>query len=76
MVSLLHMKNNFLDPTLVATLYRTHPLFIAQDQLFGYVFDNWMMFAVKCYYWPAFIAGASDNIVDLFKPQTYSICRV
>lgn len=71
MVSLLPMRNDF-----IAGLYRTHPLFIAQDQILGWWFDQGMLAFVKMYYWPAFVAGSADNIVDLFKPQTYSICRV
>lgn len=37
--------------------------------------DQYMLAFLKMYYWPAFVAGSADNVVDLFKPQTYSICK-
>ena len=40
------------------------------------MFNVWMLTAIKMYYLPYFIAGSADNVVDLFKPQTYSICKV
>lgn len=66
------MKSN----ELLASLYRSSPMFIAQDQIFGWWFDQSMLAFVKMHYWPMFLAGSADNIVDLFKPQTYSICKV
>ena len=56
-------------------LYKTNPVFILQDQVFGWWFDQFVLGSIKAYYWPAFVAGTADNVVDLFKPQTYSICR-
>lgn len=38
--------------------------------------DQWTLLVLKTYYWPFFVAGAADNITDLFKPQTYSICKL
>lgn len=59
----------------VSGLMMNNPIFILQDQMAGWVFDLYMQQAIKCYYWPAFIAGNTDNVMDLFKPQTYSICK-
>lgn len=59
----------------IRQFYASNPFFILQDQIFGTWFDAWVLLGVKCYYWPAFIAGTSDNIADLLKPQTYSICK-
>ena len=59
----------------IGELYKTNPVFIAQDQIFGYWFDHWMHFVIQCYYWPMFVVGVSDNIQDLFNPKTYSICK-
>ena len=70
MVNLLHTKNNIED------LYRTHPFFILQDQVFGYWHEQMVLTFIKLWYFPNFVAGSADNIVDLFKPQTYSICKV
>lgn len=39
------------------------------------ILNFWVLTAIKMYYFPYFIAGSADNIVDLFKPQTYSICK-
>ena len=39
------------------------------------VLDFWTLSFVKMYFFPFFVIGISDNVVDLFKPQTYSICR-
>lgn len=39
------------------------------------VLNFWALSAMKMYFWPYFVAGSADNIVDLFKPQTYSICK-
>ena len=39
------------------------------------MFDMWALTFIKMYYWPFFVAGTADNVVDLFKPQTYSICK-
>ena len=50
--------------------------FKLQEDIMCWWFDQGMLAFVKIYYWPAFVAGSADNIVDLFKPQTYSICRV
>ena len=61
---------------IVGQLYKTNPVLIAQDQIFGYWFDNWMLFVIKCYYWPMFVAGVSDDVQDLFNPKTYSICKI
>ena len=69
MVNLSHTKSD------IEELYKTHPFFMAQDYLFGFWYDMWVLGFVKMYYWPAFVAGSADNIADLFKPQTYSICR-
>ena len=38
--------------------------------------NAWVLGAIKMYYLPYFIAGSYDNVVDLFKPQTYSICKI
>jgi len=40
------------------------------------VLNYWMLSAIKMYYLPYFIAGSADNVLALFKPQTYNICRV
>jgi hypothetical protein len=61
---------------LFVDLMSNTPIYKFQDQVFGWWFDQCMLAFIKSYYWPAFIAGSSDNIVDLFKPQTYSICKV
>lgn len=61
---------------MVGKLYNSNPVLIAQDQVIGYWFDNWMHFVVKCYYWPMFMVSASDNIQGLFDPKTYSICKL
>lgn len=37
--------------------------------------DAWALIGIKIYFFPFFLAGISDNITDLFKPQTYSICK-
>ena len=37
--------------------------------------DYWTLSFVKFYFFPFFVAGISDNVTDLFKPQTYSICK-
>lgn len=50
--------------------------FKLQEDIMCWWFDQGMLTFVKIYYWPAFVAGSADNIIDLFKPQTYSICRV
>lgn len=56
--------------------FPVNPYWQIQDQIFGYWFDQFMFGAIKMYYWPAFVAGISDNVTDLFKPQTYSICKI
>ena len=50
--------------------------FYFQEQIFCWWFDQLVLTGVKLYYWPAFIAGSKDNVVDLFKPQTYNICKI
>lgn len=57
-------------------LYKSNPVLAIQDQIFGWWFDKGMLFVVKCYYWPAFIAGSQDDIQSLFNPKTYSICKL
>jgi hypothetical protein len=57
-------------------LWHSHPLFVLQDQVIGWWFDQWVLAGVKLYYWPAFVAGSADNVVDLFNPRTYTICRI
>ena len=37
--------------------------------------DYWTLTMLKFYFFPFFAAGIADNIADLYKPQTYSICR-
>lgn len=68
---------NFLDPKnnpwIQAIPYM--PGFQVFDTTMSYWFDIHMSIMLKLYYWPAFIAGSSDSIIDLFKPQTYSICK-
>ena len=59
----------------ISELYKTNPVFKAQDQFFGYWFDQYMHFVIQCYYWPMFVVGISDNVQDLFNPKTYSICK-
>lgn len=49
--------------------------FKLQEDMICWWYDQWMTGVLKMYYWPAFVAGSADNIVDLFKPQTYNICR-
>lgn len=61
---------------LVSNLYKYNPMLQLQDQIVGFWFDQCVLTFVKCYYWPAFLAGSADNIADLMKPQTYSICKV
>lgn len=56
-------------------LYQT-PMFKMQDQIFGWWHEQFVMGFVKLYYFPFFVAGSADNVVDLFKPQTYNICRI
>lgn len=70
------MKNNNFDPEIFQILYKMNPMFVIQDQIICWWFDQWITTALKMYYWPAFIAGSADNIVDLLKPQTYNICKV
>lgn len=55
---------------------QNNPVFQIQDQIIGWWFDRWMMFAIQCYYWPAFVVGNADSTVNLFKPSTYSICKI
>ena len=54
----------------------SHPLFIMQDQIFGFWHEQMILTFIKMWFFPNFVAGTADNVVDLFKPQTYSICRV
>ena len=56
-------------------LYRTNPFFILQDQIFGWWFDQLVLAGVKCYFWPAFVAGTADDVQAIFNPKTYSICK-
>lgn len=51
------------------------PGFQIFDNVMCYWYDLYMNAALRGYYWPAFIAGSADNILDLFNPQTYSICK-
>lgn len=46
------------------------------DEIFCWWCDQYTAMFLKMYYWPAFVAGSSDNIIDLFKPQTYNICKI
>ncbi len=39
-------------------------------------FDSYMELMVKVYFTPFFIMGSADNVLDLFKPQTYNICNL
>lgn len=59
----------------ITQLYKSNPVFIMQDQIFGWWFDQGVHFAVQCYYLPAFITGSQDDIQSLFNPKTYSICK-
>ena len=52
-----------------------NPFFI-QEQILCWYIDQCVLTFVKMWYWPAFVAGSADNTADLFKPQTYSICKV
>ena len=49
--------------------------FYIQEQIMCWWFDQIVLVGVKLYYWPAFMAGSADTISDLFKPQTYSLCK-
>ncbi len=49
---------------------------IPQYDVVGWWFDQSISVMLKLYYWPAFIAGNSDNIQDMFNPRTYSICKI
>lgn len=51
------------------------PGFQVVDYMMCASYDYWFSMGLKMYYWPAFVAGSADNIADLFKPQTYSICK-
>lgn len=61
---------------MIQDLYRTNPFLMAQDQMVGWWFDQWMGFMLTLHYWPNFVVGSADSFADLFKPQTYSICRI
>ena len=61
---------------MIQDLYRTNPFFIAQDQIVGWWFDQWLNFMLKLHYWPAMAAGSADTFSDLLNPKTYSICRI
>lgn len=75
MANLLPMKSKMFKPEDLALLYKSNPMFAMQDQILCWWYDQWMTGVLKMYYWPAFVAGSADNVVDLFKPQTYNICR-
>jgi hypothetical protein len=71
MLNFLDPKNN---PWIQAMPYM--PGFDVFDQFMCYWYDIHIDALLKIYFWPAFVAGSADNVMDLFKPETYSICKV
>ena len=62
--------------TAYSELLQSNPFYNVADEMMGLIFDYWMQIAIKMYYWPAFVAGTADDVVSLFDPKTYSICKL
>ena len=50
-------------------------LWLMKNNPIDELLNFWVLTAIKMYYLPYFIAGNADNIKDLCRPQTYSICQ-
>ena len=59
-----------------SALLANNPIFKAYETVGCWWYDQWVTGLLKVYYWPAFVAGISDNVQDLFNPKTYSICKI
>lgn len=60
----------YLEPLL------NNPMYKFYENIGTWWIDKYFEAVLKGYFTPFFIAGVSDNISDLLKPQTYSICKI